>query len=226
MTPTSGHETNRRSSRRCRNKTVAHRDRINPRHDSASTTCVTIQRKHLGRDSPSACFLIRSCQTYLPPAQGRRGGAGTAPCAFPEERLHSAKQLQNGGGEWESNPPGIVARPRTDFEDQGHHQVPITSAAAWSPLPPRISQISSYRYSAVTASVLGPARVLSSHRGEPRKPFHPRHSTRSHARTLSRQAPLRRTATHLHPQHSQISLGDGRDLPGKTLLETAGGSRA
>ena len=54
---TSGHETNRRSSRRCRNKTVAHRDRINPRHDSASTTCVTIHRKHLGRDSPSECLV-------------------------------------------------------------------------------------------------------------------------------------------------------------------------
>ena len=77
---TSGHETNRRSSRRCRNKTVAHRDRINPRHDSASTTCVTIHRKHLGRDSPSE--VLGSCQTYLPPAQGRRGGSGTAPCAY------------------------------------------------------------------------------------------------------------------------------------------------
>ena len=55
---TSGHETNRRSSRRCRNKTVAHRDRINPRHDSASTTCVTIHRKHLGRDSPSECLVV------------------------------------------------------------------------------------------------------------------------------------------------------------------------
>jgi hypothetical protein len=29
-----------------------------PRHDSASTSCVTIHRKHLGRDSPSECLVV------------------------------------------------------------------------------------------------------------------------------------------------------------------------
>ena len=98
MITTSGHETNRRSSRRCRNKTVAHRDRINPRYDSASTTCVTIHR-NIEDTSAAIClvsvFLIRRCQTCLPPAQSRRGGSGMAPCAFPEERLHSAKQKRH-----------------------------------------------------------------------------------------------------------------------------------
>ena len=90
---TSGHETNRRSSRRCRNKTVAHRDRINPRHDSASTTCVTIHRKHLGRDSPSECLVVVKPTFHRHKAGGEVLVRRRAWGAFPEKRLHSAKQL-------------------------------------------------------------------------------------------------------------------------------------
>ena len=40
--------------------------------------------------------------------------------------------FQNGGGEWESNPPKTI-RPCTGFEDQERHQAPVTSAAILTP---------------------------------------------------------------------------------------------